>query len=180
MATALTHCKRWLAGIWFTGFGVIFFIVLVQTQLGHYREDANQVWGWLLPTVMPTLSLIIGVLVLDAARHERRRANTDRFLFLLTAWLSGAYLTSVLLVIVLQPLSSATPLQAMAQSNVWLGPFQGLVAAAMGAFFVRAAQDGASAAPAGTAPGGIAPPGTAPTASAPAGATAQPEGSGGV
>jgi len=172
VATALTHCKRWLAGIWFTGFGLIFFIVLVQTQLGHYREDANQVWGWLLPTVMPTLSLIIGVLVLDAARHERRRATTDRFLFLLTAWLSGAYLTSVLLVIVLQPLSSASPLQAMAQANVWLGPFQGLVAAAMGAFFVRAAHDSAGAAPAGAAP-------AAPTP-APAGATAGPEGSGGV
>lgn len=170
MAVALTRCKRWLAGIWFTGFGVIFFIVLIQSQLGHYRDEANQVWGWLLPTVMPTLSLITGVLVLDASRHDKRRATTDRFLFLLTAWLSGAYLASVLLVILLQPLSSVSPLQSMAQSNVWLGPFQGLVAAAMGAFFVRAAHEGGRAAPAGTAP----------AAGAPITAAAEPGGSGGV
>lgn len=170
MAVALTHCKRWLAGIWFTGFGVIFFIVLIQSQLGHYRDEANQVWGWLLPTVMPTLSLITGVLVLDASRHDKHRATTDRFLFLLTAWLSGAYLASVLLVILLQPLSSVSPLQSMAQSNVWLGPFQGLVAAAMGAFFVRAAREGGRAAPAGTAP----------AANAPITAAAEPEGAGGV
>ena len=169
MATALTHCKRWLAGIWFAGFGVIFFIVLIQSQLGHYRDAANQVWGWLLPTIMPTLSLIIGVLVLDASRHDKRRATTDRFLFLLTAWLSGAYLTAVLLVILLQPLTSAPPLQSMAQSNIWLGPFQGLVAAAMGAFFVRAAHEGGGAAPAGAA-----------GANAPISAAAEPEGAGGV
>lgn len=161
MAITVTHCKRWLAAIWFTGFGVIFFIVVIQSVLGHYGDAVDKVWGWLLPTVMPTLSLIVGVLVLDAAKHAKRRSTTDRFLFVLTASLSGAYLLSVLLVILLQPLAAVPPLQAMTQSNVWLGPFQGLVAAAMGGFFVRAAQDGSNAAgsvgapapqPAGEAP----------------------------
>lgn len=146
MAIVLSHCKRWLATIWFVGSGVIFFLVLIQSLLGHYGDGVNQVWGWLLPTVMPTLSLIVSVLVFEAVQHKKGRAATmDRFLFVLTASLSGAYLASVLLVILLQPLTPLPPLQAMAQSNVWLGPFQGLVAAAMGAFFVRAAQQGSDA-----------------------------------
>jgi H+/Cl- antiporter ClcA len=53
--------------------------------------------------------------------------------------LSMAYLVAVLLVIALQPLAPVPPLELMTQSNIWLGPFQGLVAGTMGAFFVKAA-----------------------------------------
>jgi hypothetical protein len=42
-------------------------------------------------------------------------------------------------VIALQPFANAPALQLMTHANVWLDPFQGLVAAAMSAFFVKAA-----------------------------------------
>ncbi len=140
MEVAIAHCKKWLATVWFVGAGSIFFIVLVQSLLGRYGEQANEAWGWLLPTVMPTLSLIIGVLVFDAVQKEKKPKTIDRFLFRLTVSLSSAYLAAVFLVIALQPLADVPPLQMMTQANVWLGPFQGLVAAAMGAFFVKAAR----------------------------------------
>jgi hypothetical protein len=141
MRVSVAYCKRRLAALWFVSAGLIFFVVLVQSLLGRYGEQVNQAWGWLLPTVMPTLSLIVGVLVFDAVQGERTSRQTDRFLFRLTAGLCAGYLASVFLVIALQPLASAPPVQLMNQANIWLGPFQGLVAATMGAFFVKAAQE---------------------------------------
>ena len=36
-----------------------------QSQVGVFDSDTGAVWGWFLPTVMPTLSLIVGALVAD-------------------------------------------------------------------------------------------------------------------
>jgi hypothetical protein len=141
-ALPIAYCKRQLARIWFLGGGIVFFIVLVQSLLDRYGEEVNQAWGWLLPTVLPTLSLIIGQLVFDAVQGTYAERVIDRFLFRLTVALSSFYLLAVLLVLLAAPLTSIEPIQLMHRSNVWLGPLQGLVAAAMGAFFVKAAKEG--------------------------------------
>jgi hypothetical protein len=141
MKVTITSCKRSLATLWFVGAGFIFFIVLIQSLLGRFDSQVNQVWGWLLPTMMPTLSLIIGVLVFDAVHGAKDSGKTDRFLCRLTLALSSAYLMAVFLVIALQPFAAVPPLELMNQSSTWLGPFQGLVAAAMGAFFVKTARE---------------------------------------
>lgn len=151
MAVSVARCKRWLATVWFIGGGLVFFVVLIQSLLGRYGDDTNEIWGWLLPTVVPTLSLIVGVLVFDAVQSDKINRKVDRFLFRLTVGLSAAYLGAVFLVIALQPLAAAPPLQLMTQANIWLGPFQGLVAAAMGAFFVKAAHADQAVAPADSA-----------------------------
>jgi hypothetical protein len=141
-AVPIAYCKRQLALIWFIGGGILFAIVLMQTLLERYGSAANQAWGWLLPSVLPTLSLIIGQLVFDAVQGGNRGRTVDRFLFRLTAMLSSVYLLAVLMVILMAPfLRESGPLQLMAESNVWLGPVQGLVSAALGAFFVKAAME---------------------------------------
>src|SRR5262249_4969396 len=114
--------------------------LLAQTILGRYGERASEAWSWLLPTIMPTLSLMIGVLVMDALGHGIKIMEIDAFLFKLTFGISSAYLAAVFLIVILQPLSRLSPFDLMGQSNLWLGPFQGLVAAALGAFFVKAPQ----------------------------------------
>ncbi len=162
MAVKVTCCKRWLASTWFIGAGLIFFVVLVQSMLGRYGDDANEVWGWLLPTVVPTLSLIVGVLVFDAMQAGEPNKRIDRFLFRLTLGLSIAYLTSVALVIALQPFARAPALELMTQANIWLGPLQGLVAAAMGAFFVKAAHADPAAGESGAGQEAAAPQGQLP------------------
>lgn len=134
----MTYCKKRLATIWFGGAGILFFIVLLQTLLGRFENKAGEAWSWLLPTIMPTLMLIIGVLVMDALGKGVKITNTDRFLFRLTFFISIAYLLAVLLVIAIQPFSTLGPFELMTQSNFWLGPFQGLVSASLGAFFVQA------------------------------------------
>jgi len=135
MTASMPQCKRRLATLWFVGAGTIFFVVYIQTIFGRYGEKTNEVWSWILPTIMPTLSLAIGVLVMDALGKGAKVARIDQFLYRLTFGLSSAYILAVLLLFLLQPLSSVPALQLMQQSNLWLGPFQGLVAAGMGAFF---------------------------------------------
>lgn len=138
----IAYCKRQLARIWFAGGGVLFFILVLQTLFNRYGDDALKVWGWLLPNVLPTLSLILGQLVLDAMQSSGTDKRMDRFLFRLTEVLSCAYLLSLVLIFALQPFLTMSPLVVMQQSSVYLGPLQGLVAGAMGAFFVKAAKDG--------------------------------------
>lgn len=140
---------RWrLAYFWLAGAGLVFLILVVQSLTGYYEPKTEQAWSWFLPTVMPTLSLIIGVLVADA--RKRRQALQDdepaeptpahRPLYRLSGALSALYLLMVTVSILVQPLLASLPepikpLELMTRSNLWLGPLQGLTAAALAYFF---------------------------------------------
>ena len=82
MQIPMDRCKRRLAAMWFVGSGVLFLLVLLQTVGGKYTGQAAEVWGWLLPTFMPTLGLIMSVLVLDAMGTGLKRASVDRFIWM--------------------------------------------------------------------------------------------------
>jgi hypothetical protein len=137
MKIPMTKCKRILATLWFTASGILFFVLFLQTIFGRYGEKSLDAWRWFLPTIMPTLSLIIGVFVVDTRGKGVRITKINPFLFKLTLGISSAYLVTVLMLFLLQPFATISPLELMTQSNLWLGPFQGLVAASMGAFFVK-------------------------------------------
>ena len=136
MQISMLKCKKRLLTLWLFGGGGLCFLVIIQTILGHYAE-ASEVWNWLLPNVMPTLSLIISVWIMDFSSEDED--TIDSFVFWVTFVLSGSYLIMVALPILLQPFTpvTVTPLETIKQSNLWLGPFQGLVSASIGAFFVR-------------------------------------------
>ena len=137
MRISWAKSKRCLAALWFTGAGIIFLILLFQTILGRYEENINEAWGWFLPTIMPTLSLVIGVLVMDAVGKGVKIRTVDRFFFRLSFILSLAYLVVVSITIFMQPFSTLSAVELMKQSNLWLGPFQGLVSGSLGAFFIQ-------------------------------------------
>jgi len=134
---SLETSRRRLAVLWFAGAAVPFVTLLAQTLLGRYGKEAEQAWGWLLPTVVPTLSLILGVLAVSANKPPRADLVVDRFFYRLSWWLSAVYLATVAATLFVQPLTSWAPLDLMLRSNLWLGPMQGLVAATLAAFFFR-------------------------------------------
>lgn len=133
----VNKCKRGLATVWMLGAGVVFAVMLAQSFLGHYGDDLASAWGWVLPTILPTLFLIIGVLVADTGGSSQPPRKVDRFLFRLSIALSVAYLLVVLATIVIQPISPLPPPELMRQSHLWLAPFQAIVSGCLGAFFVR-------------------------------------------
>ncbi len=140
MQVEMAKCKKRLATLWFFGAGLLFFLIIFQTFFGRYGEKADEAWKWLLPTIMPTLSLIAAVYATDTSEKKVEPKMVNRFKFRLSFCISAAYLITVSLSIFIAPFVSASPLELMRQSNLWLGPFQGLVSAFTGVFFIKGAQ----------------------------------------
>jgi hypothetical protein len=130
-------CKKHLALIWFIGGIFLFLLFALQSILGKYGNGTAEAWNWFLPSIMPSLSLVLGVIVLDVARGGSKKTKIDRFIYHLVFFLSIIYLLLVVSIPLLQPLTGTDPLELMKRSNLWLAPFQGLVSAGLGIFFVK-------------------------------------------
>jgi hypothetical protein len=139
----MSQCKVRLAMVWFSGAGLLFMLIFAQTIGGRYDDRVDEVWNWLLPNLMPTLSLITGALIMDFKNQEPEEVLTNKpFLFKLTFWFSIFYLLVMILSILLWPFSTEPdPLAFLQNSSLWLGPFQGLVSGLMGAFFIQKEQN---------------------------------------
>lgn len=137
---------RWrLATIWFSGSALIVIVLILQSLFDVYGGHVQEVWGWALPNFAPTLSLMMGVFAASALAQD---APTDTMevrapFYRLAAGLSVFHLLCMLLVIGVQPLLPARTvgdgppdiMRGFVVSNLFLGPLQGLVAAALGALF---------------------------------------------
>lgn len=126
-----------LAAVWFAGAAVVFLLLLVQTLTGKYGDHAGAAWGWLMPAILPTLSLITGAIAYNASK-PKRDTTVDRLAYRVALGLSVFYLALLLTTLLVEPLIRATPLQLLEMSDFWLGPVQGLVGLSLGAFFVSA------------------------------------------
>lgn len=132
----LDSVRNRLAGLWLIGGAVILVLVVIQSLLGHFGDRAQEALGWLLPTLMPTLSMIVTVLTYTALDPRFLDAVVRRSFFWVAISLSGFYLLLILVTILIQPFTPTDPLQLMRLSNLWLGPVQGLTASAIGVLFV--------------------------------------------
>ena len=141
MQSSMAKCKKRLGVLWFVGFVILFFFLLIQSILGHYEDKTDEAWGWFFPSIMPTLSLIVAVIVMDAKGKSVKTSTIDSYIFYISFFLSIAYIISMFLTILIQPFVSPDPLELMKQSNIWMGPFQGLVSASLGVFFVKRETD---------------------------------------
>ncbi|MFX0141103.1 MAG: hypothetical protein ACFFDN_46120, partial [Candidatus Hodarchaeota archaeon] len=130
-------CKKRLTTLWFVGASFLLLLFFFQTLFGKYKGIAMEAWGWLMPTIMPSLSLVLGVWGMYVLDMGVKTKKVDRFVFRLSFALSALYLSLVTLTILFQPFTLLSPLDWMKQSNLWLGPLQGLVSASLGVFFVK-------------------------------------------
>ena len=113
---------------------MLFAVLVVQSILDKYHQDLQKAWSWFIPTVVPTLSLMLSVLGAGAlGGQDARQVRVD--FFRLAWWLSLAYLLVLTGTILLQPFSPLAPIELFTASNYWLTPMQGLVVAAIGVLF---------------------------------------------
>jgi uncharacterized membrane protein (DUF485 family) len=135
--------KKVIATIWIVGFLIPFLLLIVMTN-NNTLQDTKAAWGWFLPTMLPTVSLIVGVFVSDALTPDTKDKSVSRFFFLLACVFSVLYIVLVLLVAFNIPLTtSPTALdELLKNSNVYLGPVQGLVTLVLGVFFVNRSKEG--------------------------------------
>jgi hypothetical protein len=135
----LDEARMRLAWTWLIGAGSILILLVVQSLLHVYGDLTQEAWGWFLPTMMPTLGMIITVLTYTALDPISSASVVRRDFIQISVSLSVIYLVLVILTILIQPFAarSATErVDLMRTSNLWLGPVQGLVASALGVLFV--------------------------------------------
>ena len=129
---------RWkLAALWFIGGAVITLLLITQSVLGKYPGKVQNVWSWALPTIMPTLSLIITVLGANAWAVNGADDNrmVRRTFFRVAYGISASYLLLVLASILVEPFTPFEPVELLNLSSLWLAPFQGLAASAIAILF---------------------------------------------
>jgi len=136
----MDRARNRLATLWLSAAALIFATLSIQSLRLVYGASVQEVWGWILPTLMPTLGMIVTVLGYTAVDEELSKAVVRRSFLAVAFWLSFCYLLLILMTIAMQPLSPANPVDLMRMSNLWLGPFQGLVASALGVLFVTKRQ----------------------------------------
>jgi hypothetical protein len=135
---------RWqLAKLWL-GLAIPIFLILIgQSMFGKYQTKVQAVWSWALPTLMPTLALIITVLganAIGAAEDGKRRVK--RSFYIIAFGLSALYLLLILITLLIEPFTPFEALELLNLSSLWLGPFQGLVASALAIlFFTKQAEE---------------------------------------
>jgi len=137
MRISVIKCKKKLALLWFAGSGILIIVVVLQTMFGRFGDKSEEAWSWLLPTIIPALSLILGIFVIDALGKGMERKTADSFHFRLTYTISVVYFVLIASTIFIRPFTSFSPIELMKLSNFWLGPMQGLVTASLGIFFVK-------------------------------------------
>lgn len=140
---SLEKARYRLARLWFIGVGIIFLLLVAQSSFGDiYEGRLEEVWSWALPTVIPTLSLLLSVLGANAiVQVNDSNADTGmvrRSFYSIAYWLSVFYLLLILATILLQPINPSekfTAVDFLKRSQLWLSPVQGIVISAMGILF---------------------------------------------
>jgi hypothetical protein len=128
---------RWkLAKLWLIMSTVFVFLLIGQSVMNKYAGKVTDVWSWALPTIIPTLSLILTVL--GATSNETSKDDQARIkkpFYRAVYWISMFYLSLILGTVLVEPFTPYAPLELFKLSNLWLGPIQGLVASSMAALF---------------------------------------------
>jgi len=129
--------QRRLALLWFSGFGLLFLIMAIQVVADRYQSATSSAVGWFFPTTIPVSTLMIGVLVAQAMGGTAEARAADVFVYRLALTMLAVYLLMVGFTIVYATAFTVRPAAVFDRSNYVLGPAQGLVTAALGAFFAR-------------------------------------------
>ena len=160
----LGKVRNRLTTVWLIFAAAIFTIVLVQSVLHKYGgtltsdgavplsapadnskpDDGMQVdhtvdvWKWLLPNLLPTLTMMVSALAASAF-IQNERSTVRRDFYHSAMGLSVFYLATVAGLLLSQPIanpnSATDQLNSLRTSNIATGPLQGLVAAALGVLF---------------------------------------------
>ncbi len=135
MKIAMSRAKKSLATVWTIWFILIFLLFVVQGIWGKYEGKNKEIWAWFLSALMPSVSLIIGIFAADQREKPEKKEHVDIFLYRLAMLFSVCYLFVVSLTILLEWRSGLSTVAYYEMSNLWVGPFQGIVIGVLTYFF---------------------------------------------
>lgn len=136
------YAARWrLALVWFPCSGLFILLLVLMSLNGAFGALTQQLWGWALPNLLPTLALMISVFAANALTPaEEETASVRRNFWLLSMALSIFYIALLFAPLLTPALKDVAPtpnvrMAALEMSNMWLGPVQGLLVMVMGVLF---------------------------------------------
>jgi len=113
-----------LALIWITGASAVGLLLLVQTLAGKYGGQTERAWAWFVPTVVPTLTVIMTTWFETRPMEPPQQVEVRAFRVALGV--SAVYLSLVAITLLAQPFTAWSPIELITLSHLWLGPVQGL------------------------------------------------------
>lgn len=131
-------CQWRLASVWLSGAGVLLALFLVQVAGRKFDGEETRAWAWLLPNVVPVLTMIGGAVSYQVSR-PKVRIEVNPFAYRAAVALSVVYLAILLLVLLLIPLAETrgtSPIAWVTQCQVPITALSAIVGGALGAFFV--------------------------------------------
>lgn len=143
MPVSFTKGQQHIALLWFCGGAVAFLILMAQSIAGTWGQWTSDAWSWLLPTILPTLTLMIATFAAEA-NSAVKKEEVNLFSYWLCLGLSAFYLICVLVIIGAANIVPMKPLDLMKMSSFWLAPLQGLLSGIIGVFFVKGRDSGPS------------------------------------
>jgi len=139
----LERARAQLARLWTILGGAIVLFFVAGTLGGRYGADPSAVWGWLMPSLLPSLGTIVSVWGYAALNPARTKECVRKGFYHVALGISIFYLLLIPLPVLVSPFTRTSTLDLMKTSNLWLGPLQGLVGAALGVLFASKKPKGA-------------------------------------
>lgn len=140
MIIDMGKARKKLAILWISVTSLIFICLIFISSGNRFIEDREELWSWFLQNTVPVLTMIIGVLVVEANSVNENKV-VETFYYKICFYISMFYLLMIILTIFLVPLADVkggfTPIGFINFSEVYLLPFQGFVTTSLGIFFVK-------------------------------------------
>lgn len=129
-AQRLTLTLLW----WIWGVALLICMIPLSLQPVIFGTDTQKVWQWLLPNILPTMTMV------GAAAYADPKPNTATqpiVIFYFALATSIIYLILLTVSIVAGAFFSPKPLEALRASSLWLAPFQGFVSSYLAYHFIK-------------------------------------------
>ena len=132
---SLETARTKLISIWLSGAGLALLLLIFQTLNKTFEKTtetdlesfAQQVWGWFIPLLFPTLSLMLGSLAIKASTEADDSIIVNKKTYRICLSISIVYLLILLFHIYFWPLFNyKDPMKLFATANFYLGPLQGI------------------------------------------------------
>jgi hypothetical protein len=143
----LAKARKRLATLWFILSALIFTIFIFVTNVQVLPAGESDAWGWFLPTILPSLTLMLSVFVAQTLGGDDDEKVIDGFVFKLAFCVSLFYLLILLYVLLSYSRQEDGDLLSYYKKyNTMLAALQSFVSACLGIFFTNhrtaAAADG--------------------------------------
>ena len=137
MKIVMLKCQTRLMLVWVIGCAILLLVAWLQIVFGHYGENGRAVMEWLLPSIIPTLSLVVGVWANNALNKSRSPEKVGRGIYRIVLAVSALYLVFLGLIFAIQPMVATPPLEVIKASSLIAAPLQGIVCIFIGIFFTQ-------------------------------------------